>query len=187
MAQNRKMPIKNVIKKYWDKDSNGECRIRFIGDFGWKELPTNACWRCGEYGYVEKSHIWSRCYSMDDSPSNLHLLCGVCHDESEFFYGFEPGLFYYEWFYSGRQFWFHKLINKFVPHDVAEKLSDVKLGMKILEPVVKMLCDGTNKLEEESNHNGKMMWDKERHDRFEQLSKEKGEDYRDYMIHEGVF
>ena len=48
MAQKRLMPSKEAIKKYWDKDSNGECRFRFIEDFGWNELPINACWKCGK-------------------------------------------------------------------------------------------------------------------------------------------
>ena len=100
------MPDKKVIKREWEN------KFRFIEDFGWKELPTNACWRCGEKGYTEKAHIWSRSDMLFytnktneeiDSPSNLHLLCSSCHKYSEFISGWAPGLAYYEWFYTLRE------------------------------------------------------------------------------------
>ena len=106
MSQNRKMPTKLAIKKEW------EGKFRFIEDFGWKELPTNDCWRCGEKGLTEKAHIWSRSdmtYFTNktdkemDSPSNLHLLCKPCHKYSESITGWAPGLAYYEWFYTIRE------------------------------------------------------------------------------------
>ena len=106
MSQRRKMPHKNVIKREWEN------KFRFIEDFGWKELPTNACWRCSETGDVEKAHIWSRSdmsiftNKTDkeiDSPSNLHLLCKSCHKYSEIITGWAPGLAYYEWFYTARE------------------------------------------------------------------------------------
>ena len=110
MSQKRKMPTKLAIKKEW------EGKFRFIEDFGWKELPTNDCWRCGEKGYIEgdteKAHIWSRSDMTHftnktdkeiDSSSNLHLLCKSCHKYSELITGWAPGLAYYEWFYTQRE------------------------------------------------------------------------------------
>jgi hypothetical protein len=106
MRPKRKMPDKKVIKREWEN------KFRFIEDFGWKELPTNACWRCGETGDVEKAHIWSRSDMSNftnktdkeiDSPSNLHLLCKPCHKYSEIISGWAPGLAYYEWFYTIRE------------------------------------------------------------------------------------
>ena len=186
MAQKRLMPSKEAIKKYWDKDSNGECRFRFIEDFGWSELPTNACWKCGQGGYVEKAHIHSRCYSHDDTPSNLHLLCSGCHKESEFFYGFEPGLMYYEWFYAGKFFWLQKQMRKFISDDLAETIGD-NPTMTDLEKIMKIIHKERSKLEEEARFTGKMVFDKKQHSRFEKLSKLKGIEFTDYMIHEGVF
>tara|TARA_Y100001963_G_scaffold143720_1_gene214945 strand:- start:2075 stop:2545 length:471 start_codon:yes stop_codon:yes gene_type:complete len=102
----RRMPHKNVIKREWEN------KFRFIEDFGWKELPTDACWRCGKEGYVERCHINSRFHTQDDSPSNLHLLCGGCHKESENLYGWGVNQAYYLWFYSInlQDFIMHKLI-----------------------------------------------------------------------------
>ena len=91
------MPSKSQIKNEWEN------KFAFIGDFGWKELPCNACWRCGEKTRVERAHIWSR-VAMEiyanktseeiDSPSNLHLLCSSCHKYSEYISGWSPGLAY---------------------------------------------------------------------------------------------
>ena len=49
MNAKRKMPCKVKIKEYW------EGKFRFIEDFGWEELPIDACWRCGQKGYVERA------------------------------------------------------------------------------------------------------------------------------------
>ncbi len=100
------MPSVKQIKDEWEN------KFAFIGDFGWEELPTNACWRCGEEGPVEKAHIWARNKMLEftdktseeiDSPSNLHLLCKPCHKFSELISGWAPGLAYYEWFYTIRE------------------------------------------------------------------------------------
>ena len=174
------MPSKSVIKKHW------EGKFRFIEDFGWKELPTSACWKCGKDGYVEKSHIHSRCYSYDDTPSNLHLLCSKCHTESEFFYGFKPGLFYYEWFYTNELLWIRKLIHKFISGDISNSISD-DITMKDLENIMKIIVDGRTKLEEEFRTTGEMIWDEKIYSKFKKLSKEKDTQFTDYMIREGVF
>jgi len=105
MNTKRKMPCKAKIKKYW------EGKFRFIEDFGWEELPIDACWRCGQKGYVERAHITPRFNGGDDSASNLHLLCGQCHRSSEFMTNFEPDSLYYMWFYSTEPFWESTLFN----------------------------------------------------------------------------
>tara|TARA_Y100000992_G_C21184411_1_gene452350 strand:- start:211 stop:825 length:615 start_codon:yes stop_codon:yes gene_type:complete len=106
MGKKRKMPSKLAIKKEW------EGKFRFIEDFGWKELSTDACWRCGTECTPDRAHIWAR-WCMEiytdktdeemDDVSNLHLLCSSCHKYSETIAGWAPGLAYYEWFYSLRE------------------------------------------------------------------------------------
>jgi len=209
MAQNRKgMPSKNVIKKYWDKDSNGDCRIRFIGNFGWKELPTNTCWRCGEEGNVERAHIWARCdmkWHTDKTeeeihhPSNLHLLCKPCHKVSELLSGWEPGLAYYEWFYTIRtsmkyapndpqwcsenKFWYTTRLFPLIQNELG---IDGNLDRDITENETKRLRAWHKKWAEQNARGGAVLMS-ERNKRFKKLSKEKGLKYTDYMLHEGIF
>ena len=209
MAQSRKgMPSKNVIKKYWDKDSNGECRIRFIGDYGWKELPTDTCWRCGEPGSVERAHIWAKSdmelYTNKTNeeihhPSNLHLLCKPCHKFSELLSGWEPGLAYYEWFYTHRtsikhapldpqvwnenRFWYQKLF-----HKIFEEIGITRddYDRNPTEKELKKLKKWYSNWNEQNTHGGGI-FDEKRNKRFKKLSKKKGLNYTDYMLHEGIF
>lgn len=99
----RNLPSKKRIKEYWDG------KFRFIEDFDWTELPVDACWRCGTECTPHRAHIWARwCMEIHtdkteqeiDDVSNLHLLCSTCHEYSEDYHGWAPGLAYYEWFYS---------------------------------------------------------------------------------------
>ena len=52
---------------------------------------------------------------------------------------------------------------------------------------MKIIHKERSKLEEEARFTGKMVFDKKQHSRFEKLSKLKGIEFTDYMIHEGVF
>jgi len=207
-SQPRKMPAKKAIKKYWDTDSNGECRFRFIRDFGWKELPINACWRCGETGYVEKAHIWARSDMTRftnktdkemDSPSNLHLLCKPCHKYSEPITGWAPGLAYYEWFYTTRESTKHNPMlpqvwkeNRFYSLMLMNRISE-DLGFDLTEDrnptdkEIKKLKKWRTKFIDNGCKTGETILFKDRYKRFKKLSKEKGKEYTDYMIHEGVF
>ena len=135
MSQSRKMPHKNVIKREWEN------KFRFIEDFGWKELPTDACWKCGKDGYVERCHINSRYHTQDDSPSNLHLLCLKCHHESEMLYGWKEGHAYYEWFYSPNYRWFlYKALQ--ILGNFKEGMSDKKIKKEINEKIITWLDKG---------------------------------------------
>ena len=101
------MPTKVKIKKYWEGklgniedfgetfDNTG----KLINDGSWNELRIDGCWRCGKIGYVERAHINPRCEGGSDSVDNLHLLCRVCHTESEGMTSFKPNSLYYEWFF----------------------------------------------------------------------------------------
>jgi hypothetical protein len=35
----------------------------------------------------ERAHILARAAGGDDTPENLHILCGVCHKDSEYLEG----------------------------------------------------------------------------------------------------
>ena len=91
----RRMPSKPPIVREWD---NKPEMIQKKKRFGWDKLPEHSCWRCGKGGYTERTHIHSRCFNQDDSPSNLHLLCDGCHNTSEGYSGWKKGHMYYEWF-----------------------------------------------------------------------------------------
>lgn len=45
--------------------------------------PRYDCFRCG-WGHAERCHITPRHEGGSDDPDNLHLLCGICHVESEY-------------------------------------------------------------------------------------------------------
>ena len=125
------MPHKYVIKREWEN------KFEFIEDFGWKELPTDACWRCGKDGYVERCHINSRYHTKDDSPSNLHLLCPKCHLESEVLYGWGEKHAYYEWFYSIglEDFYYNKVIPGLdikLNESMTQKEFEKELNLKLL-------------------------------------------------------
>ncbi len=89
------MPSKPPIIREWD-DKPEMVRKKKI--FKWDTLPANACWRCGNEGYTERTHIHAHCFNRDDSVSNLHLLCKSCHNASEGLTGWDKGHLYYVWF-----------------------------------------------------------------------------------------
>jgi len=48
------------------------------------------CWRCGVIScHLERAHILPVCEGGDNDESNLHLLCKMCHKQTEFLWG-EP-------------------------------------------------------------------------------------------------
>lgn len=56
------------------------------------------CFHCGIHyampGAPERAHITARAEGGSDSPDNLHLLCRLCHVQSEMLDGDD----YWEWF-----------------------------------------------------------------------------------------
>lgn len=67
MSQNRKMPSKKEIVKFW----NNKYDI---------DLNDNYCWGCGFPSGLERAHIIARSYSENDCADNLVLLCKFCHN-----------------------------------------------------------------------------------------------------------
>lgn len=79
MTENKRnsMPRKKQICEYWD----GHPDLIVLED---------ACWRCGVISrYLERAHILPRHKGGTDDESNLHLLCKMCHKQTEWLWG-EP-------------------------------------------------------------------------------------------------
>lgn len=90
----RKIPTKHKIKEYWKhrivemkKDIFNSIDHLERGDF---------CFACGllTNNHTERAHIIARVSGGTDNVDNLHLLCSICHKDSELFEGDR----YFEWF-----------------------------------------------------------------------------------------
>ena len=121
----------------------------------------------------------ARCDGGTDSVENLHLLCGGCHTQSEHMYGFEPGLLYYKWFYSTLRELYYDMFYQLTGEVMNENHDEKYLETKFMPKWKKMIDDGYK--------TGKTILNKKTHDRFKKLSKSKGLQFTDYMIHEGIF
>ena len=97
MKTNRSMPSVNKIKEYWAcRLSNNVWRK---ADNPYEVLTKDFCWACGAVGFpLQRAHILSRAGHPDpkstDKVENLHMLCSVCHTDSEEI----DGLKYFRWF-----------------------------------------------------------------------------------------
>ncbi len=78
----RKMPSELAIRAHWAK------RLWAIKGYDSEAefLERGTCFACGMDG-KEKAHIVARVVGGDDSPENLHILCSVCHKDSEYLDG----------------------------------------------------------------------------------------------------
>ena len=89
----RKMPTALQIRKYWATrfDEFGD---EFLDEYDFMD-ETKSCMACGGVYHTkpERAHILARQESGLDSVENLHLLCWVCHKDSELITGEE----YWEW------------------------------------------------------------------------------------------
>jgi hypothetical protein len=76
-SKRNSMPSKKQICEYWD----GHPDLIVLED---------TCWRCGVLStYLERAHILPRLEGGTNDESNLHLLCKMCHKQTEFLWG-EP-------------------------------------------------------------------------------------------------
>lgn len=74
----RKMPREMVIRRYWV-----EMLWKAKGyDSPAEFLEPGTCFACGMEG-KERAHILARADGGSDLPGNLHILCRVCHKDSE--------------------------------------------------------------------------------------------------------
>ena len=78
----RKMPSELAIRAHWAK------RLWAIKGFDSEAefLERGTCFACGMDG-SERAHIVARSVGGSDGCENLHILCGVCHKDSEYLDG----------------------------------------------------------------------------------------------------
>lgn len=92
MTQIRKMPSKLAIAKYWHEQLRGK---KLFATFDRPDVCT--CMACNRpTDHTERAHIKAKQEGGADSVDNLHLLCDICHKDSEMISGDK----YFEWFYS---------------------------------------------------------------------------------------
>ena len=93
-SKNRNLPKPRKIFEYWDAK---------IGDD--YEIYEKQCFACGWSAKgkgLERCHIMARVLGGTDTVKNLHLLCKICHIQSECF----TGDVYWEWFNRVHENWF---------------------------------------------------------------------------------
>jgi hypothetical protein len=90
----RKMPTKKDIYKYWSSNLISRYDKFWLDDWDDDKIQLNYCFACGSNIGVQRAHIIPKCEGGTDDIKNIHLLCPMCHIESE---PFKPPL-YGEWF-----------------------------------------------------------------------------------------
>ena len=92
----RKLPTKKKIRQYW-------CERLWEGkgyDSPSEFLNDNLCFACGfdnPFDWsLESAHILARVWGGDDTEENIHLLCHICHTDSENLSGEK----YWDWFWK---------------------------------------------------------------------------------------
>ena len=78
----RKMPTELAIRRHWAERLWKGKGYDSIEEF----MECGVCFACGFEGN-ERAHILARVDGGDDSVENLHILCGICHKDSEFLDG----------------------------------------------------------------------------------------------------
>jgi len=77
----RKPPSEKAIREYW-RD-----KLWRVKGFDSPEefMEPGVCFACGSYegAVLERAHIKAKGEGGTDSPDNLHVLCHVCHQDSE--------------------------------------------------------------------------------------------------------
>jgi hypothetical protein len=90
-AYKRKM----AIRRYWASRID-LARKGFMDEADFIE-GEDVCFACGlNWEYAERCHITPRCEGGSDGVENLHILCWVCHKDSEI----HSGEKYWKWFYG---------------------------------------------------------------------------------------
>lgn len=94
MSKKISLPTKRQIKNYW-KDRIVDMKKNAFDSI--EQLDSaDYCFSCGiiTNNHTERAHILARCNGGEDTVDNLHLLCSICHKESEILDGED----YFEWF-----------------------------------------------------------------------------------------
>ena len=78
----RVMPTEEAIRKFWVDELWRKKGFDSKDEF----LERGTCFACGMDGN-ERAHIKARSAGGSDDVSNIHILCGVCHKDSEYLDG----------------------------------------------------------------------------------------------------
>ena len=81
-SENRAQPSEKPIRKYWAESPLG----KYLNQSSRSDSDRN-CMACGGYGN-ERAHIHALSYGGSNLPSNIHMLCSICHHESEMIEGY---------------------------------------------------------------------------------------------------
>ena len=76
------MPTERVIRAQWVDRLWRAKGYDSAAEF----MERGTCFACGLKG-VERAHIVARAVGGGDEAENLHMLCGVCHKDSEYLDG----------------------------------------------------------------------------------------------------
>ena len=80
-SENRAEPSEKPIRKYWAESPLGKYLNQSETSEG------RPCMACGGYGN-ERAHIYALVWKGSNLPSNIHMLCSICHHESEMIEGY---------------------------------------------------------------------------------------------------
>lgn len=103
MGKERSMPTKNDIFHYWSD--------HFPEHLNDGQIVRDQCWACGSSNMIQRCHITPKHEGGADSADNLHLLCVVCHQESENLVGVDYWNWYKHKLVYGFDFGFNRLHN----------------------------------------------------------------------------
>ena len=85
------MPSEKTIRNYWkDKIEFPFKEFYSVSEF----MTVGLCFACGFSFKLERAHIKAKTEGGSDTADNLHMLCWVCHKDSEYLSGSE----YWDWF-----------------------------------------------------------------------------------------
>ena len=91
--ERKSMPSKKQIREFWDSEEGIELLSKKTGIVRSYQY---GCYACGFLYGLEKCHIIAKAKGGSYSVKNLHLLCGNCHEESEYFDNGDER--YWRWF-----------------------------------------------------------------------------------------
>jgi 5-methylcytosine-specific restriction endonuclease McrA len=88
----RRMPTERAVRAYWVEALWHRKGFDSPEEF----LERGTCFACGDERAVERAHILARCSGGSDDASNIHILCRICHKDSETL----DGEAYWSWFWQ---------------------------------------------------------------------------------------
>lgn len=100
LSRRKSIPSEMKIRRHWAPllwDKKG-----FDSEDEMMEL--GICFACGftnmDSSTLDRSHITPRCYGGSDTEENIHMLCKLCHKDSEGMAKLGDQSRYWKWFYE---------------------------------------------------------------------------------------